>query len=58
MDICVKCGKPLEFNDIGATKKFINRGATEFMCQELGVSEELIEKKIEQFKRQGCMLFV
>ena len=63
MDICVKCGKPLEFNDIGATKKFINRGATEFMCRaclakELGVSEELIEKKIEQFKRQGCMLFV
>lgn len=55
MSACINCGKELEHNDIGAYKKFINRGSTRFMCRkclakELGVSEELINKKIEYFK--------
>ena len=62
MDYCIKCGKELNSIDIGAHKKFINRGSTEFMCKsclakELKVSEELIDKKIEYFKKQGCTLF-
>ena len=63
MGRCIRCGKELTYNDIGAYKKFINRGSTEFMCKsclagELQVSEELIDKKIEHFKKQGCTLFV
>lgn len=60
---CIKCGKELTYNDIGAHKKFINRGSTEFMCkkclaEELQIPQEVIDKKIEDFKRQGCTLFI
>ena len=51
MERCMKCGKELTFNEIGAHKKFINRGSREFMCrnclaQELEVPPELIDQKI------------
>ena len=63
MSCCIRCGKELNSIDIGAHKKFINRGSTEFMCKsclaaELKVPEELIDKKIEHFKKQGCTLFL
>ena len=63
MSFCIRCGKQLNSIDIGAYKKFINRGSTEFMCKgclanELNVTEELIDKKIEHFKKQGCTLFL
>ena len=63
MTRCIRCGKELNSIDIGAHKKFINRGSTEFMCKgclanELNVTEELIDKKIEHFKKQGCTLFL
>lgn len=63
MSVCRSCGRELTFNEIGATKKFINRGSTSFFCKTclakwLDVSEELIDQKIEHFKRQGCTLFV
>ena len=63
MSCCIRCGKELNSIDIGAHKKFINRGSTEFMCKgclanELNVPEELIDKKIEHFKKQGCTLFL
>ena len=62
MERCMKCGKELTFNEIGAHRKFINRSSREFMCrnclaQELKVPPELIDQKIEQFKLQGCTLF-
>ena len=63
MPRCIRCGKELNSIDIGAHKKFINRGSTEFMCKscladDLKVPEELIDKKIEYFKKQGCTLFL
>lgn len=63
MAYCIHCGKELSFNDIGAHKKFINRGSREFMCisclaAELNVPEKRIYEKIELFKKQGCTLFV
>ena len=59
----MKCGKALTHNEIGAHKKFINRGSTSFLCKqclakELNIPAELIDQKIEQFKKQGCTLFV
>lgn len=59
----MQCGKALTYNEIGAHKKFINRGARQFLCRSclaasLNVDPELIDKKIEQFKLQGCTLFV
>ena len=60
---CIHCGKKLNQIDIGAHKKFINRGSTEFMCKsclakEFNVPESLIDEKIEHFKKQGCVLFL
>ena len=63
MEYCIHCGKELNYIDVGAHKKFINRGSTEIMCKsclakDLDVPEEVIDKKIEHFKKQGCMLFL
>ncbi len=62
MKVCKNCGKPLETNEIGLHKKLINRACTEFMCKPclaeyFSVSEELLDKKIKEFKEQGCLLF-
>jgi len=58
----MQCGKYLTYNEIGAHKKFINRGSQTFLCREclakkLKVPPELIDEKIEQFKKEGCTLF-
>ena len=63
MASCMQCGKELTHNEIGAHRKFINRGAEQFYCTQglaahLGVTRERIDEKIELFKRQGCTLFV
>ena len=60
---CMQCGKELTHNEIGAHRIFIKRGEELFFCRmclskHLGVPQELIDDKIEQFKRQGCPLFV
>ena len=60
---CIKCSRGLTGNEIGAHKKFVNRGSKEFFCRDclaayLDVPPELIDQKIEQFKQQGCTLFV
>jgi len=62
MENCKKCGRSLKPLEIGATKKFINRGAEEFYClpclaAEFHVTEELLLQKIEHFRKQGCTLF-
>ncbi len=61
--VCAECGSSLTYNEIGATKRFINRSATEYFCfrclaKKLGCSETLIMEKIRLFKKQGCTLFV
>lgn len=48
---CMQCGKELTHNEIGAHRKFINRGAEQFFCKQclakhLGVTPELIDEKI------------
>ena len=62
MSNCKKCGKELSGNDIGLTKKIINRGSTEFLCidciaEKFDCTKELLEEKITQFKAAGCTLF-
>lgn len=62
MSGCKNCGKVLTPNEIGLTKKLINRGSTEFYCMDclaeiFKCDKSLLEKKIEQFRKQGCVLF-
>ncbi len=59
---CKQCGAPLSLDEVGATKKLINRGTTEFLClgclaAKFGVSEERIREKIEYWRESGCLLF-
>ena len=62
MDKCIKCGRILDSDDIGLTKKLINRGAEEFMCisclaEKFKVTPQKLREKIKEFKEQGCLLF-
>jgi len=50
-------------DEIGITKKLINRGATAFYCKlclanEFHCEVALIDDKITQFREMGCTLFV
>ena len=65
MDVrkCYVCGKsPLTKNEIGLTKKLIDKKTKVFYCisclaDYLEVTEEELNAKIEEFKDEGCTLF-
>ena len=60
---CYVCGKsPLSKDEIGLTKKLIDKKTANFYClsclaESLEVSEEELLAKIEEFKDEGCTLF-
>lgn len=59
---CKKCSRELTADEIAVYLKMVNRQASEFLCktclaQYFKVEEILIDKKIQQFKKNGCMLF-
>lgn len=60
---CYVCGKtPLTKNEIGLTKKIIDKESPIFYClpclaEYLEVTEEELFAKIEEFKDEGCILF-
>lgn len=60
---CFVCGKtPLTKDEIGITKKIIDKKATSFYCltclaDYLEVTEDELLAKIEDFKSEGCTLF-
>jgi len=61
--LCRRCGKPLHPDEIGLTKKLINRGATEYFClsclaARFQVSEDDLRQKIREFRAMGCTLFL
>lgn len=63
MSECKNCNKQLTSDEIGLTKKLINRGSTDFYCMDcladiFKCDKSLLQKKIEQFRKQGCALFV
>lgn len=62
MALCQACGKPLHPDEVGLTKKLINRGATAFYCVEclakhFQVEPDDLRRKIEEFREMGCVLF-
>ena len=61
-DKCVRCGTLLTKDETALTRKLINRGATEFFClsclaDHFQLSEDILRKKIDEFKAMGCTLF-
>lgn len=60
---CYVCGKtPLSKDEIGLTKKLIDKKTEKFYClsclaEYFEVTEEELLFKIEEFKEEGCTLF-
>ena len=60
---CYVCSKaPLTRDEIGLTKKLIDRNTREFYCidclaEYLEVTTEELMAKVEEFKEEGCTLF-
>ncbi len=59
---CQRCKRVLTPDEIGATKKLINRGSTSYLCldhlaEAFDVDRKDIERKIVSFKEMGCTLF-
>ena len=60
---CYVCGKsPLSKDEIGITKKLIDKKTTNFYClaclaEYFEVEKEELIAKIEEFKNEGCTLF-
>ena len=63
MQVCQHCAKALSTNEIGISMRLLGRDGRALFCREclakeLKVDPELIDRKIEQFKKMGCPLFV
>ncbi len=62
MDTCKVCGRALEADEIGLTKKLINRGAKEFLClsciaEKFEMTEDECRTLIAHFRETGCHFF-
>ena len=61
---CVMCGKDhLDKDTIGINKKLLGKDIENFYCLDclaeyLGCSVDELLEKIEEFKEEGCKLFV
>ena len=63
MDTCKVCCRELTRDEIGLTKKLINRGASEFLCltclaKKFDMTVEECRTLIAHFREAGCHLFV
>lgn len=61
-ETCQQCGAALTHDEIGLTKKLINRGATSYLCypclaEKFQVSVDTLKDKAEEFREMGCTLF-
>lgn len=60
---CVDCGRQLVKDEIALNKKLISLDLVEFRCLEclsvsFGCEVEELKIKIDEFKEQGCTLFI
>ena len=61
---CVMCGKPnLDKNTVGINKKLLGKNISNFYCMDclaeyLGCTVDELLDKIEEFKAEGCKLFM
>ena len=61
-DLCRQCRTPVTLDEIGLTKKLINRGTVEYRCygcmaEHFAVTVDALKKKVEEFREMGCTLF-
>lgn len=63
MEKCYICKRKLEKDDTALCKKMLGKKTRQFFCREdlasvLNVTVDSLDEKIEQFKEEGCTLFV
>lgn len=63
MKTCVNCSKDLVKDDIALCKKMLGKNTKQFiclncLCEYLNTDQGILLKKIEQFKEEGCTLFL
>ncbi len=61
--ICCDCGSPLKKDEVALCQKLLDIDTEEVYClscfaEFLGCSVEDLEIKIQEFKEQGCTLFL
>ena len=61
--ICTDCGKLINKDEIALSRKLIDLNTEEFFClacmaENFGCNEEDLKIKIQEFKEQGCTLFL
>ena len=60
---CIECGRVLTHDEIALNKKLVSLDTKEFRCLDcmsssFGCDVEDLKIKIEEFKEQGCTLFM
>lgn len=60
---CCDCGKKLKKDEIALTRKLVDMDAEEFYCMDclsefIGCAVQDLKEKIQEFKEQGCTLFL
>ena len=60
---CCECERPLKKDEIALTRKLVDIDANEFYCIDcladyIGCSVQDLKEKIQEFKEQGCTLFL
>lgn len=60
---CCDCGKILKKDEVALSQKLIDVDTNDFYClscmaEYIGCSEEDLLVKIQEFKEQGCTLFL
>ena len=63
MKICVNCGRSLTKDEAALNKKMLGKNTKQFLClnclsEYLNTDQEILLEKIEQFKEEGCTLFL
>ena len=61
--ICTDCGKQITKDEVALSKKLIDLDTEELYClscmaENFGCTEEDLRIKIQEFKEQGCTLFL
>ncbi|MCI9491021.1 MAG: hypothetical protein HFG97_13710 [Dorea sp.] len=63
MKICVNCSRNLTKDEAALNKKMLGKKTKQFLClsclsEYLNTDQEILLEKIEQFKEEGCTLFL
>ena len=61
--LCCECGSPLKKDEIALTRKLIDNDTADFYClncmaEYIGCTVQDLKEKIQEFKEQGCTLFL